>query len=620
MPSPVAAGVVKPGAVSDAMPEGTATTALRPTKLFIGGITRNTTTKQLRDHFSAFGRVLDCVAMRQPDGRPRGFGYVTLDSPQAADRSLVEPQVIDGRVVDLKRAVPEGDMETAPQTRLHTPASGSNRAKPASTGLLSTPGLISPSSGSSSPTASSWPFAVGPSHCLAATPNPAHAALAAAAAASAAAAACWHPHWAAAVQSMAGLSSGPDCMELLSTSPTQQAVPSALLSTQPLQLPDSGLPETPTGVSGLMSASAPEFVPTAGLVAQASSAEEQKPESAVKPKQRAALGEITNTVVSTKDAGMEALEKSDSDKVRQAPKLEIDTDAIFEDPEVILSPPGLELPASRSISDNSENVAPASDAEVESAENLGSLPSLGSADHAAGTCKRCNFFAKGRCQNGKNCTFCHLPHDKRKITRQEKRERKGQIKDEQENRENQENYEEHDVQQVMAYPMFPGMPAMQTTKLPTPLALPGNVMPCFSRSPVAPPPGLTQSFGYASQAGSAIPWQPDEEISPMCAQTPAQRASITGSVLSTVPVSPSSAFTATQPEKPLQKSAGSPMTVRVPNQIQAMDVSMEPKKVMVTMGTQTDEDDAEDALSRDKLLQFQHTPSIDEVGLRADTI
>ena len=87
---------------------------IRPTKLFIGGITRNTSTKMLRAHFSCFGRVLDCVAMRQPDGRPRGFGYVTLDSPAAAAQSLSEPQVIDGRIVDLKPAVAEGTVGIAP--------------------------------------------------------------------------------------------------------------------------------------------------------------------------------------------------------------------------------------------------------------------------------------------------------------------------------------------------------------------------------------------------------------------------------------------------------------------------------------------------------------------------
>ncbi|CAJ1376598.1 unnamed protein product [Effrenium voratum] len=93
-------------------------TSLTPAKLFIGGLSRNTTTKHLRDHFARYGRILDCVAMRQPDGRPRGFGYVTLDSPAAADRCLAEPQYVDGRQLDMKRAVPEGAGEM-PTARLH---------------------------------------------------------------------------------------------------------------------------------------------------------------------------------------------------------------------------------------------------------------------------------------------------------------------------------------------------------------------------------------------------------------------------------------------------------------------------------------------------------------------
>jgi len=52
------------------------------------------------------------------------------------------------------------------------------------------------------------------------------------------------------------------------------------------------------------------------------------------------------------------------------------------------------------------------------------LPSLGSMQHAAGTCKPCNFFARGVCESGSNCTFCHLTHEKRRPTRQEKRDRK----------------------------------------------------------------------------------------------------------------------------------------------------------------------------------------------------
>jgi len=41
-------------------------------------------------------------------------------------------------------------------------------------------------------------------------------------------------------------------------------------------------------------------------------------------------------------------------------------------------------------------------------------PSLGSALHGEGACKRCCFFPKGRCNNGEDCQFCHFAHEKRK--------------------------------------------------------------------------------------------------------------------------------------------------------------------------------------------------------------
>ena len=49
----------------------------------------------------------------------------------------------------------------------------------------------------------------------------------------------------------------------------------------------------------------------------------------------------------------------------------------------------------------------------EGAEDV-ELPSIGSAEHSLGTCKRCNFYPKGRCQNGYDCEFCHYDHEKRK--------------------------------------------------------------------------------------------------------------------------------------------------------------------------------------------------------------
>lgn len=42
------------------------------------------------------------------------------------------------------------------------------------------------------------------------------------------------------------------------------------------------------------------------------------------------------------------------------------------------------------------------------------LPSVGSAGHISGDCKRCCFHPKGRCQNAHDCKFCHYDHDKRR--------------------------------------------------------------------------------------------------------------------------------------------------------------------------------------------------------------
>lgn len=49
------------------------------------------------------------------------------------------------------------------------------------------------------------------------------------------------------------------------------------------------------------------------------------------------------------------------------------------------------------------------------------LPSLGSAPHGEGKCKRCCFFPKGRCTNGTDCPFCHFAHDRRTNTKTKKK-------------------------------------------------------------------------------------------------------------------------------------------------------------------------------------------------------
>lgn len=54
------------------------------------------------------------------------------------------------------------------------------------------------------------------------------------------------------------------------------------------------------------------------------------------------------------------------------------------------------------------------------------LPSVGSAGHGDGTCKRCCFFPKGRCENGEKCDFCHFEHEKRKRLNKKKKKKSKQ--------------------------------------------------------------------------------------------------------------------------------------------------------------------------------------------------
>jgi len=66
-------------------------------------------------------------------------------------------------------------------------------------------------------------------------------------------------------------------------------------------------------------------------------------------------------------------------------------------------------PGAGSVGRHSLEVAPVVGLHVESP---GVLPSVGSAGHDQGLCKRCAFFPKGRCKNGADCTHCHMEHPK----------------------------------------------------------------------------------------------------------------------------------------------------------------------------------------------------------------
>eukprot|EP00929_Paragymnodinium_shiwhaense_P093939 TRINITY_DN5426_c0_g1_i2.p1 TRINITY_DN5426_c0_g1~~TRINITY_DN5426_c0_g1_i2.p1 ORF type:complete len:519 (-),score=135.09 TRINITY_DN5426_c0_g1_i2:188-1744(-) len=343
-------------------------------KLFIGGISRHTTTKQLRDHFMKYGRVIDCVAMKEADGRSRGFGYVTFSSQAACDRVLSEPQNIDGRIVDVKRAVPEG---TGGES--HMMESGLSSSELAMPGLESIymhnymADLASPWSWSDFPMGASGidDFALG---------------------------------------AMGFGGRTPDCLELLSSGPLPpipatrqyaQQQGSLVLGTTPVA---AAAADSNTKAGKCMSAEAAEFVP---------SKEDEKPQAlpsgASVRMPRKVLGEI-----STQNAANIQRSAADDDMSKKPMFIQL-LQPVRDDAAGSLP---LTVGALQSVStskldilttfddDMSESNQEAEqepergDAAVAALGNL-DVPSMGSLLHKTGNCKRCNFFAKGRCENGK---------------------------------------------------------------------------------------------------------------------------------------------------------------------------------------------------------------------------
>ncbi|XP_036446527.1 heterogeneous nuclear ribonucleoprotein A1b [Colossoma macropomum] len=80
-------------------------------KLFIGGLSFETTDESLRSYYEQWGTLTDCVVMKDPNSkRSRGFGFVTYSSVEEVDAAMsARPHKVDGRLVEPKRAVSRED-------------------------------------------------------------------------------------------------------------------------------------------------------------------------------------------------------------------------------------------------------------------------------------------------------------------------------------------------------------------------------------------------------------------------------------------------------------------------------------------------------------------------------
>ncbi|KAJ8541216.1 hypothetical protein K7X08_002032 [Anisodus acutangulus] len=83
---------------------------LDKSKLFCGGIPRDTSEHMLKEHFSKYGTVVSSVIAKDREtGRPRGFAFVSLSNPSAVDKALQDTHEILGRMVEVKKAIPRSE-------------------------------------------------------------------------------------------------------------------------------------------------------------------------------------------------------------------------------------------------------------------------------------------------------------------------------------------------------------------------------------------------------------------------------------------------------------------------------------------------------------------------------
>ena len=78
-------------------------------KLFVGNLSFNTTENDLQDAFAAHGTVIEAnLMMDRMTGRPRGFGFVTMSTPEEAQKAIdaLNGKEMDGRALTVNVARP----------------------------------------------------------------------------------------------------------------------------------------------------------------------------------------------------------------------------------------------------------------------------------------------------------------------------------------------------------------------------------------------------------------------------------------------------------------------------------------------------------------------------------
>src|SRR5690349_3171092 len=78
-------------------------------KLFVGNLSFNTTENDLQDAFAAHGTVVEAnLMMDRVSGRSRGFAFVTMSTPEEAQKAIsaMNGSQMDGRALTVNIARP----------------------------------------------------------------------------------------------------------------------------------------------------------------------------------------------------------------------------------------------------------------------------------------------------------------------------------------------------------------------------------------------------------------------------------------------------------------------------------------------------------------------------------
>jgi cold-inducible RNA-binding protein len=85
-------------------------------KLFVGNLSFDTTENDLQDAFAAHGTVTETnIMMDRMSGRPRGFGFVTMSTPEEAQKAIaaMNGAELGGRALTVNIARPREERPPA---------------------------------------------------------------------------------------------------------------------------------------------------------------------------------------------------------------------------------------------------------------------------------------------------------------------------------------------------------------------------------------------------------------------------------------------------------------------------------------------------------------------------